>query len=599
MTQRSLLCTLMFCVSLPSVVIAAPPAMGDNSPAVDMGWFEVAEQAYPQLPTGLLEAIAWSGSRWTQRVPTRDVDGHHEMPQAWGVMGLYRGVGGFEDTVGQAAGVLGVSPERVARDGATQVMATAALLNSWMEEAELTNPTLEDMVPLLMHLSGLPSEGEISDYAQKSYAYDVLLTLDRGLEVDGHTLSPRMIRWPLAFDTRDLLQLRAPLLNLDVDRDLVEIPGVKLDPTTEHLVTTDGKTAATTDYPPALWVTSPNYSSRSGTTITHIVIHTTQGSYSGAISWFQNPSSQVSAHYVLRSSDGQVTQMVREADKAWHVGSENSYTIGIEHEGYVDTSSYYTEAMYNSSANLTKDICKDRNIDCNTCFPGPATADVSVQSQSYRIKGHQHYPNQNHNDPGQYWNWNKYKGLIATTPGGGTTSVVLDDFEAGEGHFNTAPTYSGSTKGIATSSSADRTTTQKHGGSASEALGLVDLSTSTAAWEVRFLSGTGDPAQNVKLTKAGGRLGFWVYTTAPGMKAGLSIDDSDGTERSTSKTIPTGAWTFLEWYLDDQSQWDAWSGGNGVLDSTTALTLDAIWFYRPNTRTTAWVFVDDVGWRQQ
>lgn len=598
MTQRSLVCTLLMLAGVPSLA-GASPAHYQPAPSVDLAWFELAYQSYPQLPPGILEGIAWTGSRWSVRIPTREVDGHHNMPQAWGVMGQYRGVGGFEDMVTQAAQALGASPEQVARDGATQVMATAALLNSWLEEEGLANPTLEDMAPLLMRLSGLPTEGEISEYARLSYAYDVLLTLDLGLEVEGLQLPPQRVRWPLAFDAGDLVRLRAPLLNLDADRDMVELPGVRLDPTTERLVPTDNKTTATTDYPPALWVTSPNYSSRSGTTITHIAIHTTQGSYSGAISWFQNPSSQVSAHYVLRSSDGQVTQMVREADKAWHIGSENSYTIGIEHEGYVDTSSYYTEAMYNSSANLSKDICKDRNIDCNTCFPGPATSGVSVQSQSYKIKGHQHYPNQTHNDPGQYWNWSKYKGLVASTPGGGTTSVVLDDFEAGEGHFNTAPTYSGSTKGIATSSTADRTTTQKHGGVASEALGLVDLSSSTAAWEVRFLSGTGDPAQNVKLTKAGGRLGFWVYTTAAGLKAGLSVDDTDGTERSVSKTIPTGTWTFLEWYLDDQSQWDAWSGGNGVLDSTTALTLDAIWLYRPNTRTTAWVFIDDVGWRQQ
>src|SRR3546814_1715674 len=69
--------------------------------------------------------------------------------------------------------------------------------------------------------------------------------------------------------------------------------------------------------------------------VREVAIHTMQGSYAGSISWFQNSSSQVSAHYLIRSSDGQVTQMVREYNKAWHVRSHNPRSIGIEHEGYI------------------------------------------------------------------------------------------------------------------------------------------------------------------------------------------------------------------------------------------------------------------------
>ena len=48
--------------------------------------------------------------------------------------------------------------------------------------------------------------------------------------------------------------------------------------------------------------------------------------------------------------------MVLEQDKAWHVGSENPYTIGYEHEGYVTQPQWYTEAMYIASADLSRDI---------------------------------------------------------------------------------------------------------------------------------------------------------------------------------------------------------------------------------------------------
>ena len=117
------------------------------------------------------------------------------------------------------------------------------------------------------------------------------------------------------------------------------------------VLATPGVALASTDYGPAAWVpahsaTSPSPTGRSSHNINYVVIHTTQGSYNGTISWFQNPASQVSAHYVVKSSDGAVTQMVREKDIAWHAGNwtYNTQSIGIEHEGFVEQDGWYTEA---------------------------------------------------------------------------------------------------------------------------------------------------------------------------------------------------------------------------------------------------------------
>jgi len=50
------------------------------------------------------------------------------------------------------------------------------------------------------------------------------------------------------------------------------------------------------DYPPALTdLTTCNFSSRNGTPISAVTIHTVQGSYAGCISWFKNCSANVSA----------------------------------------------------------------------------------------------------------------------------------------------------------------------------------------------------------------------------------------------------------------------------------------------------------------
>jgi N-acetyl-anhydromuramyl-L-alanine amidase AmpD len=160
-------------------------------------------------------------------------------------------------------------------------------------------------------------------------------------------------------------------------------------------------------------VASPNFSSRGTTAISAVTIHTTEGSYAGSISWFQNTTAQVSAHYVIRSSDGQVTQCVLESDKAWHVGSENPYTIGIEHEGYVATASWYTTAMYTSSAALVRDICTSGyGILPTTCYAGAASSGGNVLATTIKIKGHQHFANQTHVDPGINWNWALYYSLI-------------------------------------------------------------------------------------------------------------------------------------------------------------------------------------------
>ncbi|MCC5877981.1 MAG: N-acetylmuramoyl-L-alanine amidase, partial [Candidatus Sumerlaeia bacterium] len=92
------------------------------------------------------------------------------------------------------------------------------------------------------------------------------------------------------------------------------------------------------DYGPAIWnpADSSNYNTgRGGNSIDYWVNHWIGiGTYAGTISWFKNPSANVSSHFVVRNSDGQITQMVRIADTSWHAGNSlmNRRSIGVEHE---------------------------------------------------------------------------------------------------------------------------------------------------------------------------------------------------------------------------------------------------------------------------
>jgi N-acetyl-anhydromuramyl-L-alanine amidase AmpD len=55
--------------------------------------------------------------------------------------------------------------------------------------------------------------------------------------------------------------------------------------------------------------------------VNKIVIHVTQGSWSGAINWFENPNSGVSAHYFVRSSDSFIGKAVLRKNIACHAGN--------------------------------------------------------------------------------------------------------------------------------------------------------------------------------------------------------------------------------------------------------------------------------------
>ncbi|PZU15436.1 MAG: hypothetical protein DI589_27830, partial [Shinella sp.] len=88
-------------------------------------------------------------------------------------------------------------------------------------------------------------------------------------------------------------------------------------------------------------------------------------------------------------------------------------------------------------------------------------------------------------------------------------------------------------------------------------------------------------------------VGFWVWSGGTGTTVGIGIDDSDGTERSSSKAIAANTWTYVSWSLNDAAQWNAWVNGNGAITGSN-VTLDAIWLYHANTAYDLNVYIDDV-----
>ncbi|MFJ3308135.1 N-acetylmuramoyl-L-alanine amidase [Streptomyces sp. NPDC086549] len=134
--------------------------------------------------------------------------------------------------------------------------------------------------------------------------------------------------------------------------------------------------------------------------IDRVVIHVTQGGYKSAVKVFQDPSHGAAAHYIVRR-DGRVTQLIRELDVAFHAGNRayNERSVGIEHEGFVERASSFTDAMYASSARLTAAIC----------------GRYGIPVDREHIIGHVEVPGTDHTDPGRYWDWERYIRLVRQT----------------------------------------------------------------------------------------------------------------------------------------------------------------------------------------
>lgn len=177
-----------------------------------------------------------------------------------------------------------------------------------------------------------------------------------------------------------------------------------------------GVHAATDPGPPAAtaatrWIPAPatNYTAgRGGERVRRIVIHQTDGTYEGSIAWFRTASSRASAHYLVRARDGEITQMVRETDTAWHARGANRTSIGIEHEYYPRLGIGHTDAQYRASASLVCEIARRHGL--------------PIDRQ--HVVGHAEIPGADRADPGPAWNWAHFIALARATCGFASSSLT-------------------------------------------------------------------------------------------------------------------------------------------------------------------------------
>lgn len=356
-------CTYLLVMVLVVTLLISPEVWASEDLYSLQHAFEAAAAEF-DVPVQLLMAVSYAETRWN------DHQGQPSHLNGYGMMHLVDNPN--HHTLGQASRLLGESPERLKTETPLNIRGGAAVL-AWIAKKQNGGHLPEKLgqwYTVVAEYAGYQDEA-----VTRIYTDEVFQVIQSGAKrkVKGETLllSPTKVK-PYKGKYE---KAKKPI----------------------------GK-KSTPDYPNARWIAahSSNYTAANregdGKRIQYVIIHTTQGSYAGSISWFQNPDSNVSAHYVIRSSDGEVTQMVQNKDIAWHAGNwdYNVHSIGIEHEGYVEQPGWYTDSLYRSSAALTRWLCDT----------------YGIPRDRNHIIGHNQVPGTTHTDPGPLWDWNWYMSLV-------------------------------------------------------------------------------------------------------------------------------------------------------------------------------------------
>ncbi len=325
------------------------------------------------VPVDLLKAIGYVQTRWQHVVGEAEFD---DVAPRTGVMAL------TPSDLERGAALTGFAAEDVAESAEANILAAAKLLAAEAAALGIGGADLTAWEPAVATWAGLIDDDSRRDFVRG----DLYRTLTAGVEerAEGGELIASIPAHP------ELATLIARPLY-----------------------------AAGPDYAAAVWRASPNYSARP-TGITHVIIHTCEGGYSGCVSTLINGG--VSAHYVVNESGSQITQLVRETNKAWHVGATyecsrngntdcakngqgvNNFSIGIEHAGFGSQASW-SNGLLTASAKLTCDITRDRNI----------------PRDRFHIVGHGQLQPYNRTDPGRNWPWADYIERVRSECGGGGT----------------------------------------------------------------------------------------------------------------------------------------------------------------------------------
>ena len=367
--------------------------------------FSAASRTYG-VPTAVLLGVSYLESRWDDHGSSPSTSGGYGPMHLTNLdverAGDARGAGPFNTSTGPellhtakvAAGLTGLPTRQLLSDDAANICGGAALLASIQQDLGR---------PVGRTTSASSWYAAVASYSGNADG------------ADANTFAAHVFR---------IIHTGATRTTNDGQRvSMSSHPAVRVPTARGTASATANDASAHVDCPSTLaceWVPAPyeHYGSTPGAygnhdlanreqdlSIDYIVIHDTEASYNTTLQLVQDPT-YVSWNYSIRSSDGHVAQHLDAKDVGWHAGNwyVNMHSIGIEHEGFAaQGATWYTEAMYESSAQLVKYLANE----------------YSVPLDRAHIIGHDQVPGVTpsyvkgmHWDPGPYWNWEHYMDLL-------------------------------------------------------------------------------------------------------------------------------------------------------------------------------------------
>jgi N-acetyl-anhydromuramyl-L-alanine amidase AmpD len=384
----------------------ATQAAADPHPTGRAADFQRASTEFG-VPEPLLEALAYSQTRWDAHAGRHNTDG------GYGPMNLIDGTlfaadgagkqsgGGSADqapqtvdTLGRAARLLGVDRARLRTDPATNIRGGAALLAQ--EQRSLGLPTGTSTDAGQWYATIAAASGSTDRATAKTFADDVYAALGNGASRttdDGTrvTMAARNV-------TPRTAQLAKLQLTTAPGNPNIECPaGLNCEWVPAPYQETGGGDYGNYD--------TAERDTPAGPTVDYIVIHDSEASWDTTLQLVQDPT-YLGWHYSMRSSDGLVAQHIATKNIGWHAGNWyiNEHSIGIEHEGFAaEGATWYSEVLYRNSARLVRYLAQKWNIPLDRAHI--LGHDTVPGTQASTVAGM-------HWDPGPYWDWEHYFDLL-------------------------------------------------------------------------------------------------------------------------------------------------------------------------------------------
>jgi hypothetical protein len=410
----------------PPTVSAVPPTSTPQPRSQLQDAFAAAAREFG-VPEDILLAVSYNESRWEQHGGKPNTDGGYGLMNLTDVPAIAPAdaPGAAADPLDQphpndptrhtlltAASLLNMSPDDLKRDPVQNIRGGAALLAQYARDTVGMVPTNEsDWYGAVAKYSG-SSEADVA----LGFANTVFATIRTGesrVTTSGQTVT--LVSKDVApnVSSADGLRLQnARNVTAECPSDLT-CDVISLD-----FELNDGTVRGSSGH--------YNLSNRpsNGLAIRYIVIHDTETSYDDAIKIFRDPREVTSANYLIRSSDGHVTQLVPDQDIAHHAGNWyfNMHSIGIEHEGFaVQGATWYSEQLYQSSAKLVRYLANKYHVPLDRAH---IIGHDNIPGQTPATQSHMHW------DPGPFWDWDHYMDLLGApiaASGDGKNNIVTID----------------------------------------------------------------------------------------------------------------------------------------------------------------------------